>query len=310
MSDGATVTGQERADTRCGFFALVGAPNAGKSTLVNALVGAKVSIVTHKVQTTRATVRGIAIRGASQMVLIDTPGIFNPRKRLEKAMVEAAWGGLADSDMALVLIDSKKGIGEDSAMILERVAASRRRAALVLTKVDLVTPERLLPLAKAANEAAAFERTFMVSAETGSGIDDLLDYLAETSPPGPWHFPEDDISDAPLRSLAAEVTREKLFLRVHDEIPYQTTIETTLWKDIGPDRVRIEQTIYVARDRQKAIVLGHKGETVKAISMSAREELTAMLDKRVDLFLFVKVSPNWVNDPERYREMGLDRPSE
>ncbi|MGE0233036.1 MAG: GTPase Era [Flavobacteriaceae bacterium] len=296
--------------TACIFVALIGAPNAGKSTLVNALVGTKVAIVTHKVQTTRATLRGIAMRGAAQIVLIDTPGIFNPRRRLDRAMVDAAWGGAADADITAVLVDSKKGLCDESRAILERLAEQPRRAILVLTKIDLVRPEQLLPLARAANDLAPFEETFMVSAETGSGVGQLLDHLAQIAPPGPWHFPEDDVSDAPMRSLAAEITREKLFLRVHDEIPYQSTVETTAWKELGPKRVRIEQTIFVARDSQKAIVLGRRGETIKQISMAAREELSKMLDMRVDLFLFVKVRAGWGDDPERYREMGLEKPQD
>ena len=294
----------------CIFVALIGAPNAGKSTLVNALVGTKVAIVTHKVQTTRATLRGIAMRGASQIVLIDTPGIFNPRRRLDRAMVDAAWGGAADADITAVLVDSKKGLCDESRAILERLAAQPRRAILVLTKIDLVKPEQLLPLAQAANDLAPFEETFMVSAETGSGVEGLLDHLAKIAPAGPWHFPEDDVSDAPIRSLAAEITREKLFLRVHDEIPYQSTVETTSWKELGPKRVRVEQTIFVTRDSQKAIVLGRKGETIKQISMAAREELSKILDMRVDLFLFVKVRAGWSDDPERYREMGLEKPQD
>lgn len=294
--------------TRSGFVAMIGAPNAGKSTLVNRLVGAKVSIVTHKVQTTRAIVRGIATHGVAQIVFVDTPGIFRPRRRLDEAMVTTAWGGARDADMVLVLIDAERGIRGDADAILERLADVRQPKALVLNKVDRVKREHLLALAAAANERVGFERTFMVSALTGSGCDDLLDWLAERLPEGPWYYPEDQLSDLPMRQLAAEITREKLFLRLHQELPYSSHVETEKWEERKDGSVRIEQVIYVERDSQKKIVLGHKGETIRAIGQASREEMAAILEQPVHLFLFVKVRENWGNDPERYREMGLDFP--
>lgn len=296
-------------ETRCGVVALIGTPNAGKSTLLNSLVGAKVAIVTHKVQTTRARLRGIVIEGSRQLVLVDTPGIFAPRRRLDRAMVEAAWGGVADADITLVLIDAAKGIGEEEEKILARVASEKHGPlALVLNKVDLVRKENLLMLAEQASARAAFDEIFMISALAGDGLDALRDYLARTVPAGPWLFPEDQISDAPLRSAAAEITREKLFLRLHQELPYASTVETTDWKQREDGSVRIEQTVYVERDSQKKIVLGKGGQTIKAISMEARREIAEMVGGPVHLFLFVKVRANWGNDPERYREMGLDFP--
>ncbi len=294
--------------TRSGFVALIGAPNAGKSTLVNRLVGAKVSIVTHKVQTTRALVRGIATHGAAQIVLVDTPGIFKPRRRLDTAMVTTAWGGAKDADVVLVLIDAERGIKGDAEALLERLKDVRQPLVLVLNKVDRVKPEALLALAAAANERVAFRRTFMVSALTGSGCADLLDHLAETLPAGPWYYPEDQISDLPMRQLAAEITREKLYLRLHQELPYSSHVETEKWEEKKDGSVRIEQVIYVERDSQKKIVLGHKGETIRAIGEAARKEIGDILERKVHLFLFVKVRGNWGDDPERYREMGLDFP--
>lgn len=295
--------------THSGFVALIGAPNAGKSTLVNQLVGAKVSIVTHKVQTTRAIVRGIATHGQAQIVFVDTPGIFKPRRRLDKAMVTTAWGGAKDADLVLVLIDAERGIRGDAETILENLAGVRQPKVLVLNKVDRVKPEALLKLTAAANEKASFERTFMVSALTGSGCKDLLDFLAERLPAGPWYYPEDQISDLPMRQLAAEITREKLYLRLHQELPYSSTVETEKWEELQNGSVRIEQVIYVERDSQKAIVLGDKGATIKAIGSAARREIGEILEQKVHLFLFVKVRENWGDDPERYREMGLDFPS-
>ncbi|THF56727.1 GTPase Era [Mesorhizobium composti] len=294
--------------TRSGFVALIGAPNAGKSTLVNQLVGTKVSIVTHKVQTTRALVRGIATHGAAQIVFVDTPGIFKPRRRLDTAMVTTAWGGAKDADMVLVLIDAERGIKGDADAILDRLADVRQPKVLVLNKVDRVKPEALLVLTQAANERVAFERTFMVSALTGSGCKDLLDYLAEALPAGPWYYPEDQISDLPMRQLAAEITREKLYLRLHQELPYSSHVETEKWEEKKDGSVRIEQVIYVERDSQKKIVLGHKGETIRAIGEASRKEIGAILEQKVHLFLFVKVRENWGDDPERYREMGLEFP--
>jgi GTP-binding protein Era len=299
----------ESPATRSGFVALIGAPNAGKSTLVNQLVGTKVSIVTHKVQTTRALVRGIATHGATQIVFVDTPGIFKPRRRLDTAMVTTAWGGAKDADVVLVLIDAERGIKGDADAILERLKDVRQPMVLILNKVDRVKPEALLALAKVANERVPFQGTFMVSALTGSGCKDLLDYLAEKLPAGPWYYPEDQISDLPMRQLAAEITREKLYLRLHQELPYSSHVETEKWEEKKDGSVRIEQVIYVERDSQKKIVLGHKGETIRAIGEASRKEIGEILEQKVHLFLFVKVRENWGNDPERYREMGLDFPS-
>ncbi len=294
--------------TRSGFVALIGAPNAGKSTLVNRLVGTKVSIVTHKVQTTRAVVRGIAVHGDAQIVFVDTPGIFRPRRRLDRAMVDTAWGGAKDADLVLVLLDAERGIKGDAEALLEALAGVRQPKILVLNKVDRVRPEALLALSADANARAEFERTFMVSALTGSGVDDLLDFLAARLPEGPWYYPEDQVSDLPMRQLAAEITREKLYLRLHQELPYSSTVETERWEELQNGSVRIEQVIYVERDSQKAIVLGEKGRTIRAIGQAARKEIAEILEQPVHLFLFVKVRENWGDDPERYREMGLDFP--
>jgi GTP-binding protein Era len=297
------------AETRCGFIAVIGAPNAGKSTLVNALVGAKVSIVSHKVQTTRMPLRGIAMEGASQLVFIDTPGIFAPRRRLDRAMVEAAWGGAGDADIVVLMIDAAKGVDDDVDRILAKLDGRRTPNILALNKVDRVKKERLLELAQACNARLPFAHTFMISALTGDGLADLKAHLARSVAPGPWHYPADEVSDAPLRVMAAEITREKIFERLHDELPYQATVETTAWLEKAK-AVRIEQTIYVERDSQKAIVLGHGGRTIKQLSMQARQELTQILEKRVHLFLFVKVRENWGDDPERYRDMGLAFPKD
>ena len=297
----------EGAGTRCGFVALIGAPNAGKSTLTNALVGSKVAIVTPKVQTTRALVRGIAIVGDSQIVLVDTPGIFAPRRRLDRAMVTTAWGGAHDADLVAVLIDAKKGLDEEATAILEKLAEVGQPKLLILNKVDLVAEKpNLLALAQAANERARFETTFMVSASTGDGIAELRDWLAAHVPAGPWHYPADEVSDAPLRQLAAEVTREKLYLKLHQELPYQSTVETESWQERKDGSVRIEQTIYVERESQRKIVLGKPGQTIKAIGAAARTELIEILEKPVHLFLFVKVREDWGDDPERYRHMGQE----
>ena len=295
---------------RCIFVAIIGAPNAGKSTLVNALVGAKVTIVTHKVQTTRNQVRGIAIEGAAQIVLVDTPGIFQPRKRLERAMVKAAWGGAKDADLVVVIVDSQKGLDDHASQILDRLGEIAQPKVLVLNKVDRVAKEKLLDLTGAINQRASFGQTFMIAALSGYGVPDVRTYLAAQAPLGPWHYPEDEISDAPLRSLAAEITREKLFLRLHEELPYQSTVETTAWTERKDGSVRIEQTIFVERDTQRQIVLGKGGAAIKAISMQSREELSEILERPVHLFLFVKVRESWSDDPERYREMGLEFPSD
>lgn len=301
---------QPGADTRCGFIALIGAPNVGKSTLVNALVGSKVSIVTHKVQTTRALVRGIATAGSSQLVFIDTPGIFAPRRRLDRAMVATAWGGAHDADIVGVLIDARQGLDAEAETILGKLAEVRQPKVLIINKIDLVARPSLLALAASLNAHAAFAATFMLSALTGDGVGDVKSWLAEHVPRGPWHYPADEISDAPLRSLAAEVTREKLYLRLHEELPYQSTVATDQWKELKDGSVRIEQTIYVERESQRRIVLGKGGQTIKAIGADARREIAAIIEAPVHLFLFVKVLERWGDDPERYREMGLEFPKE
>jgi GTP-binding protein Era len=298
---------EDTGGQRCGFIAVIGAPNAGKSTLVNALVGAKITIVSHKVQTTRVPVRGIAIAGASQLVFIDTPGIFAPRRRLDRAMVEAASTAAGDADMVVLLVDAQKGVNDDVARILHQLANVDRPRALVLNKVDRVK-KQLLALAADLNTRLEFPATFMVSALTGSGIEDLKNHLALNVPEGPWHFPADDLSDVPERQLAAEITREKLYERLHQELPYSATVETTAWQDRKDGSARIEQTIFVERDSQRSIVLGEGGRTIKDISMRARKELTVLLERPVHLFLHVKVQEGWSDDPERYRNMGLDFP--
>jgi GTP-binding protein Era len=302
-------TGSRAPPTRAGFVALIGAPNAGKSTLLNALVGSKVSIVTHKVQTTRALVRGITIHGNAQIVFVDTPGIFRPRRKLEQAMVTTAWGGAADADVVALLIDARKGLTEEIREILARLAEfpARHPRILILNKVDVTKRESLLALSADANDTVSFERTFMVSALTGDGVADLMDYFAAAMPEGPFLYPEDQMTDLPLRWLAAEITREKLMLRLHDELPYRATVETEKWTDTKRG-VRIDQTIYVERDSQRKIVLGKGGQTIKAISTAAREDISAMLERPAHLFLFVKVRENWAEDPERYREMGIEFP--
>jgi len=297
-------------DTRCGFIALIGAPNAGKSTLTNALVGSKVSIISRKVQTTRAVLRGIAMVADAQLVLMDTPGIFSPRRRLDRAMVSTAWGGAHDADIVALLIDAKKGLDEDVEAILAKLAEVNHPKVLVLNKVDLADKPALLALAQAVNAKAKFDASFMISALTGDGIDALKAWLAAHSPVGPWHYPEDQISDAPMRSLAAEITREKLFDRLHQELPYQATVETDLWKDLRDGSARVEQTIYVERESQRKIVLGKGGATIKAIGAEARKEIAGLAEQKVHLFLFVKVREGWGDDPERYRSMGLEFPSE
>ena len=294
--------------TRCGFVALIGAPNVGKSTLTNALVGTKVSIVTPKVQTTRALIRGIAIAGSAQIVFVDTPGIFRPRRRLDRAMVTTAWSGAHDADLVGLLIDAKGGIDEDSEQILARLEHVRQPKALILNKVDVVKKQTLLALSEALNARASFAATFMISALKGGGVDDLRRWFATRVPQGPWLYPPDQLSDAPQRHLAAEITREKLYLRLHEELPYQSTVETEQWQQRPNGSVRIEQTIYVERESQRKIVLGKGGQTIKAIGADARRELSEILEMPVHLFLFVKVRERWGDDPERYREMGLEFP--
>ncbi len=294
--------------TRAGFVALIGAPNAGKSTLVNRLVGTKVSIVSHKVQTTRQVVRGILMAGRSQIVFADTPGIFRPKRRLDRAMVETAWGGARDADLVALLIDAATGITDDVASLIEGLAEVRQPKILLLNKIDLVSREALLPLTAAANARLAFDRTFLVSAATGDGLDDLVAYLAGAVPAGPWLYPEDEVTDMPLRSLAAEITREKLLERLHQELPYQATVETEEWKEQEDGSVRVAQTIFVTRTGHKKIVIGKGGATIKAISMAARKEIAEIAEQRVHLFLFVKVREKWADDPERYRAMGIEFP--
>ena len=302
------MTGEEQ--TRAGFVAVIGAPNAGKSTLINALVGSKVAIVTPKVQTTRTLLRGIAMEGEAQLVFIDTPGIFAPRRRLDRAMVTTAWGGAHDADIVAVLIDAKKGLDDDAEAMLKKLEEVRQPKVLILNKVDLVEKEKLLALTQAASGRGAFEAVFMISALSGDGVADVRQWLAAHVPEGPWHYPEDEVSDAPLRQLAAEITREKLYLKLHQELPYQSTVETETWTEKKDGSVRIEQTIYVERESQRKIVLGKGGQSIKAIGEAARRELAGIIEKPVHLFLFVKVREGWGDDPERYRQMGLEFPNE
>ncbi len=295
-------------ETRAGFVALIGEPNAGKSTLLNRMVGAKVSIVTHKVQTTRARIRGVAIEGDAQLVFVDTPGIFAPRRRLDRAMVAAAWSGAADADLVVLLVEAHRGITEGVKVIIDALTerAGGRPVALAINKIDKVQADKLLVLTKELNELYGFSETFMISAERGHGVDDLRKWLAAELPKGPWLYPEDQIADLPLRMIAAEMTREKLTLRLHQELPYQLTVETENWEDRKDGSVKIDQLIYVMRDGHKGILLGHKGETIKAVGKASREELEEFLGRKVHLFLQVKVRPNWLNEAERYDEMGLN----
>jgi GTP-binding protein Era len=302
-------------ETRCGFVALIGAPNSGKSTLTNALVGAKVAIVTHKAQTTRGPVLGIALQDKSQIILIDTPGIFQPKRRLDRAMGAAAWARAEDADLVALVIDSERGLeqgGLDAWLepVFEQLPKLSRPVIAVLNKIDLVPRPDLLRLVSELSKRHAFARVFMISALNGDGVPDLKAYLAGAVPAGPWLYPEDQLTDAPLRQAAAEITREKLFLRLHDELPYSLTVETNDWKELKDGSVRIEQTVYVMRDSQKKIVLGAKGATIKDVSMAARKDIAEMIEAPVHLFLFVKVRERWAEDPERYREMGLDYPKE
>jgi GTP-binding protein Era len=296
--------------SRCGFVALIGAPNVGKSTLINALVGSKVSIVTPKVQTTRALIRGIAIDGSAQLIFVDTPGIFSPRRRLDRAMVGTAWGSTQDADSVALVFDSRKGNTDEDDKILDTLKDIRPAKVLVLNKVDLVDKPKLLALTRNLNERATFAATFMISALSGDGVNDLKHWFAAHVPPGPWLYPQDQISDAPLRQLAAEITREKLYLRLHQELPYQSTVETDVWKELADGSVRIEQTLYVERESQRKIVLGKGGQTIKAIGAAARSEIAATIEQPVHLFLHVKVREGWGDDPERYRAMGLEFPKE
>jgi GTP-binding protein Era len=296
--------------TACGFVALIGAPNVGKSTLVNALVGSKVTIVSRKVQTTRALIRGIVVENNAQIILVDTPGIFAPKRRLDRAMVSTAWSGAHDADLVCVLLDAREGLDEEAEAIFARLTDVAHPKILVINKIDLILREKLLALAKAANDRLAFTHTFMVSALSGNGVDDLRRTLAAMVPPGPFHYPEDQMSDAPIRHLAAEITREKIFQKLHQELPYRSTVETDSWTERKDKSVRIEQTIFVERESQRKIVLGKGGATIKSIGADARKEIAEIIEQPVHLFLFVKVRENWGEDPDRYREMGLEFPTE
>ncbi|MEL7205908.1 MAG: GTPase Era [Pseudomonadota bacterium] len=294
--------------TKAGFIALIGEPNAGKSTLLNRMVGAKVSIVTHKVQTTRARIRGVTIEGGAQLVFVDTPGLFRPRRRLDRAMVAAAWGGAADADIVVLLVEAHRGITDGVERILEELPKSvkSQSVALAINKIDRVKSDALLSLTKDLNDRFGFVETFMISAEKGHGVQDLRSWLAKSLPEGPWLYPEDQLADLPMRMIAAEMTREKLTLRLHQELPYQLTVETEGWEERKDGSVRVDQIVYVARDGHKGILLGKKGETIKGVSQASRAELEEFLGRRVHLFLQVKVRPNWLDEAERYSEMGLD----
>jgi GTP-binding protein Era len=301
---------QTEEPRRCGFVALIGAPNSGKSTLTNALVGTKVAIVTHKAQTTRGPVRGIALVGDSQIILVDTPGIFQPKRRLDRAMFGAAWDLAGDADIVALVIDAERGLDKNLDPLLKHLPEVKRPIIAILNKIDQVSKPDVLRLTAEVSAIRPFERIFMLSALTGDGVADLKSYLAEAVPSGPWLFPEDQLTDVSLRHAAAEITREKLFMRLHDELPYSLTVETADWKELRDGSVRVEQTIYVMRESQRKILLGAKGATIKEISMAAREEIGEMVGAPVHLFLFVKVRERWGEDPERYREMGLDYPKE
>jgi GTP-binding protein Era len=293
---------------RAGFVALIGEPNAGKSTLLNRMVGAKVSIVTHKVQTTRARIRGVAIEGESQIVFVDTPGLFQPKRRLDRAMVAAAWGGVADADVVVLMIEAHRGITKGVEAILERLGevGKGRTVALAINKIDRVEAPALLGLTQDLNERFAFEETFLISAEKGHGAQALREWLAARMPVEPWLYPEDQVADLPMRNIAAEITREKLTLRLHQELPYQLTVETENWEERKDGYAKIDQIVYVMRDGHKGIVLGNRGETIKAVSKAAREELVEFLGRKIHLFIQVKVRPGWLEESERYSEMGLD----
>lgn len=307
MTENAPDSGPEA--TRAGFVALIGEPNAGKSTLTNRMVGAKVSIVTHKVQTTRARIRGVALDGAAQIILVDTPGLFRPRRRLDRAMVAAAWSGAADADVVVLLVEAHRGLTEGVQAIIDTLRErmpSGHPVALAINKIDRVKAETLLALSEKLNAAYPFAETFMISAEKGHGVEKLRHWLGQQLPEGPWLYPEDQIADLPMRMIAAEMTREKCTLRLHQELPYELTVETENWEERKDGSVRIDQLIYVARDGHKGIVLGHKGETIKGISQAARMEIAEFLGRPVHLFLQVKVRTNWLEEAERYSEMGLD----
>jgi GTPase len=300
--------GPAREGQRCGFVAIIGAPNVGKSTLVNAMVGTKVTIVTPKIQTTRSIIRGIAIEGSAQLIFVDTPGIFAPRRRLDRAMVAVAWSGAHDADSVALIVDAKRGLDDETTAIGAKLADVAATKILVINKIDLVPKPSLLGLAREASERFTSAATFMVSAQSGDGVEEVKRWLAAHVPSGPWHYPEDQISDAPVRALAAEITREKIYLRLHQELPYRSTVETDSWEERRDGSVRIEQTIFVERESQRKIVLGKGGQAIKAIGAEARREIARLIEKPVHLFLFVKVREGWADDPARYREMGLEFP--
>lgn len=306
MSDATDAPDAGQGAERCGFIAILGAPNAGKSTLVNQMVGTKVSIVSPKVQTTRTRVMGIAMRGTSQLIFIDTPGIFNPRRRLDRAMVAAAWSGAQEADVTCLIVDADKGIDADTESIIRRMKDENKRAHLVLNKVDKIQKPKLLELAQKLVDFGVFDEVFMISALKGQGVEDLMNFLAAHVPQGPWHFPEDQVSDMTERLLAAEITREKLYLQLRQELPYATTVETETWEERPDGSIKIEQVIFVERDSQKSIILGKGGRQIKTIGADSRRELEEILGTRVHLFLFVKVREGWGDDPERYRDWGLD----
>ena len=301
-------TGKGAGSQRCGFVAIIGAPNVGKSTLVNAMVGSKVTIVSPKVQTTRAIIRGIAIERDAQLIFVDTPGIFAPRRRLDRAMVAVAWSGAHDADIVALMVDAKRGLDDETMAIAAKLADIAATKILIVNKVDLVAKPSLLGLVHAANESMTFAATFMVSAQSGDGVAEVKRWLAAHVPPGPWHYPQDQISDAPMRALAAEITREKIYLRLHQELPYRSTVETEVWKELRDGSVRIEQTIFVERESQRKIALGKGGQAIRSIGAEARKEIAKLIEKPVHLFLFVKVREGWADDPARYREMGLEFP--
>lgn len=303
------MTDSNKEETRCGFVALIGAPNAGKSTLMNQLVGSKISIVTHKVQTTRAVMRGIAIEENCQVIFVDTPGIFAPRRKLDEAMVSTAWGSARDADISVLLVDAERGIKDDIEKITENLSSVSGPVVLLINKIDQVQRDQLLELTAQLNELYAFKETFMVSALNGDGCKDFMAFLTANLPAGPFMYPEDQISDLPLRMLAAEVTREKLYLRLHQELPYASHVETESWEEKKDGSVRIAQVIYVERQSQKKIIIGKNGAAIKAISTASRKELTELVEQPVHLFLFVKVRENWGTDPARFREMGLEFPT-
>ena len=308
MSETSDEAAKDVGSRRCGFVAVIGAPNVGKSTFVNAMVGSKVTIVSPKVQTTRATIRGIAIEGDAQLIFVDTPGIFLPRRRLDRAMVAIAWSGAHDADIVALLIDAKRGLDDETGTIAEKLADIAATKILIVNKVDLVAKPSLLGLVREANERMKVAATFMVSAQSGDGVVEVKRWLAANVPAGPWHYPEDQISDAPMRALAAEITREKIYLRLHQELPYRSTVETDAWKELRDGSVRIEQTIFVERESQRKIALGKGGQAIRSIGSEARKEIARLIEKPVHLFLFVKVREGWADDPERYREMGLEFP--